>query len=289
MVLGGLVLAERPARAADPSVGDCLLAAEGALKLRQEHKLRQTRAQLLVCSSSSCPTEVRQECMHRIDEVNAAAPTLVLTVKDRAGHELSAVKVSVDGQVLAERLDGSALPVDPGPHDFTFEASGGPPLTQSIILHEGEKGRRETVTLAIGTAPVTSTTSAAPSGTGPEGGAPAANDGVGSTQRTLGLVIGGIGVVGIGVGSVFGVMASSSWKSAQSECPDKTGCSPQAITDHNNAVSNATIATVGFIAGSVVLAGGLVLYFTAPKGDSARVGRLGLEVRPGGLAMIGEF
>ena len=52
------------------------MAAEASLKLRAEHKLRLTRTQLLVCSSSSCPGEVRQECMHRIDEVNAASLTL---------------------------------------------------------------------------------------------------------------------------------------------------------------------------------------------------------------------
>ena len=51
-------------------------------------------------------------------------------------------------------------------------------------------------------------------------------------------------------------------------------------------MTDATVATVGFIAGGVLFAGGLALYFTAPRGDSARVG---LEVRPGGFAVNGEF
>ena len=46
------------------------------------------------------------------------------------------------------------------------------------------------------------------------------------------------------------------------------------------------VSTVGFIAGGVLLAGGLTLYFTAPRGDSPRVG---LEARPGGFAVSGEF
>ena len=284
-VLGGLALSARPARAADPSVGDCLAAAEASLKLRSEHKLRLTRAQLLVCSSTSCPGEVRQECMHRIDEVNAAAPTLVLVVKDRAGRDLPAVKVTVDGQVVAEHLDGSALPIDPGSHDFTFEASGGPALTETIILHEGEKDRRETVILAIGTAP--GPTSTLP-GTGPgaEGAPRSAAPGTGKTQRALGIVAGTLGILGLGAGGVFGVLASSSWKTAQDECPDHTGCSPKAMDDRSHALTEATVSTVGFIAGGVLFATGLALYFTAPRGDTPRVGLL---ARPGGFAVTGEF
>ena len=284
LILGGALLPASRARAADPSVSDCLMAAEASLKLRAEHKLRLTRTQLLVCSSSSCPGEVRQECMRRIDEVNAASPTIVLAVKDRAGRDLSTVKVSVDGQVLAEHLDGSALPIDPGPHEFTFEASGVPPLTETIILHEGEKDRRETVTLALGT-PAPGTADGSDTGAGADGSRTAAA-GAGKTQRLVGLVAGGVGIAGLAAGGVFGVLASSSWKTAQRECPDHTGCSPLAVSDRSHAVTDATVATVGFIAGGVLVAGGLVLYFTAPRGDSPRVG---LEVRPGGFAVNGEF
>jgi hypothetical protein len=283
-LVGGLAFRAAPARAADPSVNDCLMAAEASLKLRAEHKLRLTRTQLLVCSSSSCPGEVRQECMHRIDEVNAASPTIVLAVKNRAGQDLSAVKVTVDGTVVAEHLDGSAIPIDPGPHEFTFETSGGPPLTETIILHEGEKDRRETVNLAVG---------APPDSTSPVPGAAQRGEGdsrpatsAGKTQRVLGVVAGGVGVAGLAVGGVFGVLASSSWKTAQRECPDHTGCSTQAMDDRSHAVTDATVATVGFIAGGVLLATGLTIFFTAPRGDSPRVG---FEARPGGFAVSGEF
>jgi hypothetical protein len=288
-VLGGLALTARPARASDPpSVSDCLMAAEASLKLRADHKLRLTRTQLAVCSSPSCPGEVRQECMHRIDEVNAAAPTIVLAVKNRAGHDLSAVRVTVDGQLATDHLDGSAMPIDPGPHEFTFEASGAPPLTETVILHEGEKDRRETVTLAVGPAPDPSTV-APLSGTTPGGGATDATSrpaSTGKAQRVAGIVVGAVGVGGLAVGGIFGTLASSSWKTAQRECPDHTGCSSQAMNDRSDAVTRATVSTVGFIAGGVLLASGVVLYLTAPKGDSPRVG---FEAKPGGFAVNGEF
>jgi hypothetical protein len=282
-VLGGVALPARQAWASDPpSVGDCLMAAEASLKLRADHKLRLTRTQLAVCSSPSCPAEVRQECMHRIDEVNAASPTIVLAVKDRGGHDVSAVKVTVDGQFATDHIDGSAMPIDPGPHEFTFETAGAPPLTETVILHEGEKDRRETVTLALGAGPQPAAggTSA---GAMPGDAKPATS---GKGQRVAGIVVGAVGIAGLGVGGLFGVIASSSWSTAKRECPTGTGCSPQAISDRSSAVTGATISTVGFIAGGVLLAGGLTLFFTAPKGDAPRVG---LEARPNGFAVNGEF
>jgi hypothetical protein len=285
-LLASVALTAPHAHAADPSVSDCLMAAEASLKLRAEHKLRLTRTQLLVCSSSSCPGEVRQECMRRMDDVNAASPTIVLAVKDRAGRDLSDVKVTADGQVVADHLDGSALSIDPGPHEFTFSADGAPPLTETIILHEGEKDRRETVTLALGTPPAS--TSPPSAGTTPAAAADRARpvESAGKTQRMAGLVAGSVGVVGLGVGGLFGVLASSSWKTAQRECPSHAGCSTQAMSDRSRAVTDATLSTAGFIGGGVLLAAGLVLYITAPRTDSPRVG---LEVRPRGLAVSGEF
>ncbi len=284
-VLGGFAFTARPALASDPpSISDCLMAAEASLKLRAEHKLRLTRTQLAVCSSPSCPAEVRQECMHRIDEVNAASPSIVLAVKDRAGHDLSAVRVSVDGQLATEHIDGSAMPIDPGPHEFTFEAPGAPTLTDTVILHEGEKERRETVTLAIGPAPEPVPSAGAP---GTPDGATAKPAASGKTQRVAGIVVGAVGIAGlVGLGGIFGVLASSKWSTAQRECPSHSGCSAQAMSDRSSAVTGATVSTVGFIAGGVLLAGGLTLFFTAPKGDAPRVG---LEARPDGFAVNGEF
>jgi hypothetical protein len=285
-LLGAGVSTAPPARAGDPGIGDCLLAAEASLKLRGEHKLRLTRTQLLVCSSPSCPSEVRQECMKRIDEVNAAAPTIVLAVKNGAGHEIAAVKVTVDGQVIADHLDGSALSVDPGAHEFTFETSGMPPLTETIILHEGEKDRRETVLLGGGPGAAATKDGGVESSGSSEPDTSAAHEGTGSTQRTIGLVTGGVGIAGLAVGTVFGVLASSSWKSAENDCPAKAGCPSNAVNERSTALTDATLSTVGFIAGGVLAATGVVLFFTAPKGTTPQVG---LEVRPGGLAITGGF
>ena len=111
------LLAEGVAHAADPTKAECLAASSASLQSAADHKLRLERSQLFVCASTTCPAVVRKECLSRIDEVSAQIPTIVFEVKDGGGNELSAVKVTMDGEVVAEHLDGSALPLDPGNHN----------------------------------------------------------------------------------------------------------------------------------------------------------------------------
>ncbi len=203
-------------------------------------------------------------------------PTVVFLAKDGAGTDLSAVKITMDGDVLAERIEGSAIAVDPGEHTFTFETAGQAPVTEKLLLVEGQKERRETVTFGGGA------TAAAPGATGTagaQGSAPGSEAGSGmGTQKILAIVAGGVGVVGLGLGAVFGVMAIGKKNDAQSACPGAS-CPDQASSDKwSDAGSTGNISTIGFIVGGVGLAGAAALWFTAPStasGPSAQVG-LGL-------------
>ena len=134
--------------AAGPTTADCLGASESYLKLRSSHRLRDARAQLLTCASPTCPADIRTECERHVAEVNLAIPTLVFVAKDAAGNDLIAVKVTVDGNPLVDRLDGTALPLDPGAHSFHFEAAGTPAVDKTIVVNEGQQDRRERVVFA---------------------------------------------------------------------------------------------------------------------------------------------
>jgi hypothetical protein len=67
------------------------------------------------------------------------------------------------------------------------------------------------------------------------------------------------------LGAITGSMAASSWSSSKSAC-STTSCPnhDKAVRDHDDAVTFATISTIGFIAGPVLVAAGGVLFFTAP-------------------------
>jgi hypothetical protein len=271
--VGALVLADGVAQAADPTTADCLSASEVSFKLGKEHKLRAKRHELLVCAAPSCPADIRKDCIGRVDVVNAQIPTIIFQVKDRSGGDLTAVKVAMDGEVLADRLEGTALSIDPGEHAFTFETAGQAPVTKKLVILEAQKERREVITLGTQTAetPVTATPPEAKE-----------NRGLGA-QKIVSIVAGGVGVVGLGLGTAFGIMAMSSKSDAQNVCPNHC-TTADGLSSWSDAASAGNISTVGFIIGGVGIAGAAVLWFTAPKSSTTRVG-----FGPGSLQLKGTW
>lgn len=144
-----------PVARADEAVLECVKAAEDAQSQRSNHQLRAARLKFLLCAQPTCPTVVRNDCAGWLADVDKVMPSVVVQARDTRGVELTDVRVSMDGDVLAERLDGLAIPVDPGVHLFQFERSGVPPLQQQILIREGEKGRALPITLAAAALPPT--------------------------------------------------------------------------------------------------------------------------------------
>jgi hypothetical protein len=255
------------ALAAPPTKEACVAANEAAQDLRQAGKLRDAREKLLVCVSDACPRPVREDCAQRLNDVNAAMPTVVFEVKDASGNDIGAARVTMDGKPLADNVTGGAVPIDPGQHHFTFEDAGGlAHAEQTVVVREGDHDRR--VHVVLGAAPVAPAASTARASE--EAPARVAD---GSTQRAIGLVVGGAGVVGLVIGGVFGLVSKSTYDYAfRSECRSNPNtCSTQGAQDGQTAHTQATVSTIGFVAGGVLLAGGAVLYFTAPKAGAIEI------------------
>jgi hypothetical protein len=254
----------KPALAGDPTTLDCLTASEKSLTLKNDHKLRAARAQLLVCAQTQCPADIRKECSRRVDEINAAIPTIVFGAKDPQGNDLTSVKVTMDGEVITERLEGTAISLDPGAHTFTFQAPGQPLLTKQIVVREGEKERREILQIgnrAEAPKPPPPPVQAPLQPALPPAPPPEASKPLGG-QRIAALVVGGVGIVGLGLGAAFGGLAMSKHNEAKKECPD-AGCLTQKGVDLWDAARlNGNISTVGLVVGGVALAGGVVLWVT---------------------------
>jgi hypothetical protein len=291
-----LALASGPA-SADMTKDECLDANGKAQELRRGHKLAEAREQLRACATPACPAMLRDDCTKRLDELEKAQPSIVFDAKDGSGRDLSAVKVTVDGRPLAEKLDGTALQVDPGEHVFVFTAPDQPPVTQTFVLKEGDTERRERIVVAPAPVPA-----AAPQA--PAEGAPPPAQAVGGevsargmgTQKILGLVAGGAGVAGVAVGSIFGVMTLSEASQQRADCASPTNClrPSQAASDHSTGATDRTISTVGFIAGGAMLVGGAVLFFTArhasePSAAARMLLVPGISPGGGGMFLRGEF
>jgi hypothetical protein len=276
------LLARRPARAADPTTVDCLAASERSLTLRNQHKLRDTRAELLICSAPSCPADIRAECLRRVAETNVAIPTIVFEAKDASGNDLSAVKVSMDGQTLAERLEGPALSIDPGVHVFTFETPGQPVVQKQFVIREGEKDRRERITVGA----ITAGTPAAPSTQAasaenpliPKAEPATVPSAVASTssgaQRDVGVVLGAAGVAGLATGVIFSFVYDSRAKAFNdNHCYTSLPMNgPSGCQSRRDGVNSAKDVLIVGYASAVVLGGvGAFLFFTAPTETTSKV------------------
>ncbi|HEY3817731.1 MAG TPA: hypothetical protein VGL81_11195 [Polyangiaceae bacterium] len=281
-----LGVAEGAARAADPTTADCLGASEASLRLGNDHRLRAERAQLLVCAAASCPSDIRKECLARVDDVNREIPTVVFSAKDGSGANLGAVRIVMDGEVLTERLEGTALSIDPGEHTFRFEAAGQTPVVRKLLIEQGQKDRREPIAFGVGAAPppqaslrVTAPLTMTPV---PPPAASAESSGLGA-QNVLALAFGAVGVGGLAVGSVFGAMTLSKKNAAESVCSGS--CTTQdGVSKWSDAVSTGNLSTMGFVIGGLGAAGAVLLWITAPSRTQTRVG-----LGPGGVQVRGAW
>jgi hypothetical protein len=263
------------ARAAESPAADCLAASNASIRFDNEHRLRAERTELLACAATICPADIRNECIRRVDEVSAAIPTVIFEAKDAAGNDLAAVKVTMDNEVVAARLEGMAISLDPGVHTFFFEAPGRPAVQKQFVIRQGQKNRNELITfetvparqLTISRAEAQPDRSPSPpTGSGPqtqpqpEAGSEAGKH-VG-TQKTLAIVAAGMGIAGLGVGTVFGWQALSKRDDAQKVCPNL--CRDQeGVTMWQAAHKAGNISTGAFIVGGVGLVGAALLWLTS--------------------------
>ncbi len=302
-----LLIASRPGTAwaggQAPDKMSCIAADTDGQSLRLAGKLLQARKRLAVCGAASCPTLVRDDCLERIADLEVAQPTVVFTATNGDGRALTAVRVTVDGVVVANLLDGRPLPVDPGEHLFGFDALGRITAEMRLTLHEGEKRVRHAVVLHTESGdPVAAVPAPEPLATPSDEGASAymlplaavaapttASPGhaeetpppVASPTRALSenriaaIVAGGLGVAGVAVGSVFGLKTMSAWSAAKRDWSAAVqGCAPcgrNFSPEEGTAKQDGAISTFAFVAGGVGLAVGAWFWLTAPEASSRQV------------------
>jgi len=109
----------------------------------------------------------------------------------------------------------------------------------------------------------------------------------GSTRRTLGLAIAGVGIAGLASGVVFGIVTLDKKSKIDDLCGGSSGdckAPPGSVdTERQSATTTATISTASFIAGGIALVGGGLLYFTAPSyapAPSTRSARASVRLSP---------
>ena len=219
---------------------------------RKASKLRSAREQGLVCAQNACPDVVKKECAVWLTEIEASLPTVVFEVRDTSGSETSAVRVFFDDEVLKEQLDGKAVAVDPGEHRIRYELEGQPSIEERMVIREGEKNRKLSVSF-IKAVPVTPPPGSETPEAGGEGGVPA-----------ITYVLGGVGVVGLGLFATFGILGTNEKSELEDTCAPN--CSEADVDDVR---AKLIAADVSLGVGIVALGVAAVLFFTAPPATPA--------------------
>jgi hypothetical protein len=120
----------------------CIDTHEAAQLRRKDGALLEAKTALETCSMQACPEEIAAECRQWLLEVEEALPTVLIDARDAKGRALRRVRVLLDGRVLKEELDTTAVHVLEGRHVLRLEHEGHTPVEKSLEFRAGEKGRR---------------------------------------------------------------------------------------------------------------------------------------------------
>jgi serine/threonine-protein kinase len=229
----------------------------------------------------------------RADALQPKLPKLVIEVPVSA--QASGLEVTRDGQRVGDAQWGTAIPVDPGEHEVRATAPGRKPWQTKVQTPQARETRAIVPVLLVsdeppaeGPSPPASTTDQGASPAPPPASEPPPPS-TGSGQRTLGLVIAGVGVAALGGSVALGAMAKSQYDGVS--CP-KNECTRDAGAERDSAGTKATIATIVGSIGGAALVGGAVLFFVAPSSKDEPTGsrrRVTVGVVPGGLLVRGTL
>ena len=262
---------------------ECLDASAKAQQLKLDGKLRAARDAFLRCSRDECPAVVRQDCDTWLGEVTAGLPTVVVTARDDAGHDLFDVSVSVDGEAFAEHPDGKSRAVDPGERSFVF-TRGEVQKTVRVAIRQGEKDR---IVEAIFPVPKPTPGAEKPETKPEEKPAPpkpsGTQEGSGGTRKGVGIGLVSVGAIGVGTSIALFLAANGEVFDLRDTCGVSRTCTDDQLS------SVTTLRTIGGIAMGVsaaTLVAGAVVLLTSPS--APRTSQAGLRVfaspTPGGAA-----
>jgi tetratricopeptide (TPR) repeat protein len=260
-------------------------------------------------ASASNQPDREKAAKARAAKIEPRLPRLTIVVP--ATSRVAGLQVLRDGVAVGEVQWGSALPVDPGKREVTASAPGRQTYTDTVTVSEGMAATLKVPALqpapeaaaaapAPATAPGEPTVPAAPP---PAPALPPADQPPAPAQASSGpgpfvIGLGVVGVVGLGAGTVLGLIAKSKYDDSKEHCrpADENLCDAQGVELRDDAMSLGNMSTVGFIVGGVALAGAGVLWIASNDSKEAAHGRAGplragLQMSPsrGSVVLRGSF
>lgn len=200
---------------------------------------------LVDTANSTAPRKIKQDARAALDALEPRIPWLQIKI---VGPEQRLTSTTVDGKEIDAENE---VPIDPGEHVIAADADGYKPAEKKVTLAEGV---HETVEVQL--------EKDAPPPPPPKPVAPPPKPASSSSGLIIPMGVAfGVGAIGLGVGTVFGIMALNETadlerKCSRGICPDDT----RSRRAQDAALADGNISTVSFIVGGVgVAAGGVLL------------------------------
>ncbi len=232
-----------------------------------------------VSARNSGDTGRQAEAARRAEALSPQLAKLSIVVPPAA--RVPGFELKKDGAVVGEGQWGSSLPADVGHHEIVASAPGHKPW--STVVRIDTNGAAASVEVP----PLEKLPAEAGMGAGFTW----------STQRSVGVAIGGVGVIGVVVGGVFGVITLNKASASKSHCTaDLSTCDPIGGQLQHDAHTTANVSNAAFGIGGAALVAGVVAFVTTPNNGTksgTNGGRFSVRpvvgIRHTGLAVWGEW
>jgi len=206
-----------------------------------------------------------------------------LTIAVDTASDVPGLEVKRDGVAVGHTEFGLAIPVDPGAHVIEASAPRKKAFSAKVDVVARQTDARVAVTLeddpsALAPPPVpeTSTTTTVPPAASPPPTEPQALGG--TAVKVIGVVVGGVGVAGLALGSVFALDAKSKNDQAlqPQNCRTSSLCTQTGLNLTSDARTSAAESTIAFAVGGALVAGGILMWVVAPSSAT----KTGVRVLP---------
>jgi hypothetical protein len=193
-----------------------------------------------------------------VNDIDARIPRLTLKIE---GPEPGTAIVSIDGEIVDS---SNAVLVDPGQHKLLVEAEGFDAHEQTVKLQEMSQETVSVTMRADGTTPKESEADGSATKKKKKKKGPI-------SPIIPASIAFGVGAVGLGVGTAFGVMAMSEANKAKgfctgNICPDN----PQIKSARDLSILNGNVSTAMFVVGGVGVATGVILLLVLPSSKAKK-------------------
>lgn len=248
----GILLSTTPGGAAGKpkKPNACGVTYQSALEEQQSDHLRVARETFSRCASPACGS-VSKKCAAAVTQLETQIPSVIPVVTNEEGSPMADVQVTVDGELWAQHLDGRAVPIDPGVHDFSFATDRGVFLaTQKVMILQGQRGPLSFSLKGVQKGRLAASTPLASTAetkaeTQPVASVDQADKGEKATPETLEertgsgqwalprspfpYVLGAVGLAAVGAGTLLTVWGNKDNDLALAQC---RGTCPQSTVDH---------------------------------------------------------